>query len=103
MALNELNHVMRQRLDALANGARDGDDYPVTGTGRSQMPHLTEAVQSLMAEHEANERGGCPTCARILPAGKRLPRCRDAPCRIYLAARWALLGESSDRAGPDVP
>ncbi len=100
MSLNELNQAMRQRLDALANGARDGDDYPGAEAARSQIPHQTDAMQTLMAEHEPNERGGCPTCARIPPVGKQPPK---APCRIHRAARWALFDESSHRARPDVP
>lgn len=97
MSLNELNQAMRQRLDALANDARNGDDQTVSEAARSQMPHLTETVQTLMAEHEPNERDRCPTCARIPPVGKQLPK---APCRVHLAARWALFRESAHHEVP---
>ncbi|GDY32917.1 hypothetical protein [Gandjariella thermophila] len=94
MFLSELNKAVRQRLDDLANIAANGDDHAVTEVARSEMPHLVEAVRRLMAEHEPNERGECPACSRILRRWQRPLRRPKCPCRVYLAARWALFNES---------
>ncbi|MBB5155942.1 hypothetical protein BJ970_003476 [Saccharopolyspora phatthalungensis] len=96
--MTELNKSVRRRLDDLANIAANGDDHAVTEVARSEMPHLVEAVRRLMAEHEPNERGECPACSRLLQRWRRPLRRPKSPCRVYLAARWALFNESPSAA-----
>ncbi|GAA2813901.1 hypothetical protein [Saccharopolyspora taberi] len=99
MFLNELNESVRRRLDLLAEIADRGDDHAVSEVARTEMPSLVAAVRALMAEHEPDETGQCPACSRILRRWQRLWRQPKSPCRVYLAARWALLDEQVGAAG----
>jgi hypothetical protein len=97
MRLTELNKALRLRLDDVASITRNGDDHAAIEVA-PEMPHMAEAVRTLMAQHEPDERGECPACLRILQPWRRPLRNPKAPCRIYLAARWALFDESPPKA-----
>ncbi|QIZ37920.1 hypothetical protein FDZ84_29345 [Saccharopolyspora sp. ASAGF58] len=96
MFLRELYESVRQRLDAVARVVSDGDDRAVTAVARSEVPHLIDAVRTLMAGHEPNEIGECPACSRTLWRWQKPWRRPTSPCKPYLAARRALFNETDE-------
>ncbi|CAM04923.1 hypothetical protein A8924_6081 [Saccharopolyspora erythraea NRRL 2338] len=93
MFLKDLNESLRRRLDMLADIAWHGEDHAVCETARTEMPNLVAAVRTLMEQHEPDDSGECPACSRILWRWQQPWRRPKSPCRVYLAARWALLDE----------
>ncbi|MEV6232728.1 hypothetical protein AB0L88_33185 [Saccharopolyspora shandongensis] len=96
MFLTELYESVQQRLDVMARVVSAGDDRAVTAVARSEVPHLIEAVRTLMAEHEPNELGECPACSRTLRRWRKPWRRPRAPCKVYLSARRALFDEADE-------
>ncbi len=58
----------------------DRADAPsLLSVARSELPRLTEGWRSMLAAHEPDERGNCPTCS-----GRW--RQQKAPCSVWRAA-----------------
>ncbi|KAA5825459.1 hypothetical protein F1721_33020 [Saccharopolyspora hirsuta] len=96
MFLNELYGSVRQRLDDMARIVSTGDDRAVIALARSEVPHLIEAVRTLMAGHEPNELGECPACSRVLQRWRKPWRRPTSPCKVYLSARRSLFDEDHE-------
>ncbi|PKW18616.1 hypothetical protein [Saccharopolyspora spinosa] len=96
MFLRELYESVRQRLEDVLRVVSAGDDRAVTAVARSEVPHLIDAVRTLMAGHEPNEIGECPACSRTLWRWKKPWRRPTSPCTVYLAARRALFDETDE-------
>ncbi|RCW43307.1 hypothetical protein DFQ14_107197 [Halopolyspora algeriensis] len=93
MWLKELNAEVRTRLDTLDGIAAEGSEHAVVRIGRTEIPHLVATVRTLMNEHQPGEYGECRVCSRQRRRWLKPFRRPKAPCRVYLAARRALLDE----------
>jgi hypothetical protein len=82
----QLDRSLHDRLGDLVRQARGGDDRTALDLARVELPKIVTALQALLAEHQPDERGRCPTC-RSRPFSRKLP----SPCRAYLAAHLCLM------------
>lgn len=96
MFLSELYESVRQRLDDMTRIVSAGDDRAVNALARSEVPHLIDAVEVLMAGHAPNELGECPACSRCLWRWQKPWRRPTSPCHVYLSARRALFNEADE-------
>jgi hypothetical protein len=78
-----LEHVLRnavwERLDMLTELANDADEPSLLSVARSELPRLTNGWRAMLAAHEPDDRGNCPTCS-----GRW--RQQKAPCPVWRAA-----------------
>lgn len=78
-----LGQILRQavweRLDMLEELASHADDDSLESVARTELPRLTGGLRALLAAHEPDSRGRCPTCSRRW-------RPRRAPCDVWRAA-----------------
>lgn len=90
----QLDRSLHDRLGDLVRQARRGDDRTALDLARVELPKIVTALQALLAEHQPDDRGRCPTC-RSRPFSRKLP----SPCRAYLAAHLCLMIADDDELG----
>lgn len=92
-----LQGSVHDRLDDLTRAAAVTDPQAAAELAHREIPLLVQALRSVLAEHEPDARGRCPSCRGRLA---RLPfrRRNVLPCRAYLAAQLRL--GTVDPAGP---
>jgi len=83
-----LGHILRQavweRLDLLDELATHADARSLASVAQSELPRLTGGWRALLAEHEPDSKGNCPSCSSRWRAQK-------APCTVWQAAHQHLV------------
>jgi hypothetical protein len=79
-----LRDAVWERLDMLSELANRADAPSLLSVARSELPRLTEGWRAMLAEHEPDEKGNCPTCS-----GRW--RQQKAPCAVWRAAHEHLV------------
>ncbi len=74
-----LRNAVWERLDMLADLAKEADSPALVSAARAELPRLTEGWRVMLSAHEPDERGDCPTCST------RWHRCK-APCSVWQVA-----------------
>ncbi|WP_237774687.1 hypothetical protein [Actinosynnema sp. ALI-1.44] len=85
----ELDEAVQGTLAVLERVAAEGDDHAAAALARTEVAPLVRAVRVLLREHRPDENGCCAVCRRRWWQWRR----PNVPCRVYLAARLALLDE----------
>jgi hypothetical protein len=88
-----LEASLHDYLGELIQRSQAADDQDAANLGRFELPRIAAALQSVLNEHEPDERGRCRTCRT-----RRLGRAA-APCRAYLTAHLCLLVTEEDLPG----
>ncbi len=90
-----LGQILRQavweRLDLLDELAAHADAPSLASVARTELPRLTDGWRALLAEHEPDDKGNCPSCSSRWRAHK-------APCSVWQAAHQHLV--STETAAP---
>ncbi|EHR48533.1 hypothetical protein SacmaDRAFT_0223 [Saccharomonospora marina XMU15] len=79
-----LRNAVWERLDMLSDLADRADAPALISVARSELPRLTAGWRAMLAAHEPDERGDCPTCST------RWHRCK-APCSVWQVAHEHLV------------
>ncbi|MDI2028782.1 hypothetical protein QFW96_09180 [Saccharopolyspora sp. TS4A08] len=83
-----LRKAVLDRLDTLDRAMGEGAPEVLLPIARSELHRLTEALQTLLADHEPDKDGRCPSCRGTL-------RGRPWPCKVWQAAHHQLITERS--------
>lgn len=92
-----LQTSVHQRLDDLMRSAGQCDADRASELAQREVPLLVQALRSVLAAHEPDDRGRCRVCrgqASWLPFRRR----NRMPCRAYLAVQLRL--GTLDEAAP---
>ncbi|KAA2258889.1 hypothetical protein F0L68_23350 [Solihabitans fulvus] len=81
----QLDRSLHDHLDNLVRLAYHADDHAAAELVRVELPKVVNAVRALLAVHQPDEHGRCPTCRT-----RRWTRRRPTPCRAYLTAQLCL-------------
>lgn len=84
-----LQTSVHQRLDDLTRSAGLCDADRAIELARREIPQLVQALRSVLAVHEPDERGRCPVC-RGQSSRLWFRRRNRMPCRAYLAVQLRL-------------
>jgi hypothetical protein len=94
-----LGHILRkavwERLDLLDELATHADARSLASVAHTELPRLTGGWRALLAQHEPDDKGNCPSCSSRWRAQK-------APCTVWQAAHQHLVApetKTSARAG----
>ncbi|MEB3368219.1 hypothetical protein [Saccharopolyspora mangrovi] len=83
-----LRKAVLDRLDTLDRAMGEGAPEVLLPIARSELYRLTEALRTLLADHEPGRDGRCPSCRGTL-------RGRPWPCKVWQAAHHQLITERS--------
>lgn len=87
-----LGHILRQavweRLDLLDELAAHADAPSLASVAHTELPRLTGSWRALLAQHEPDGKGNCPSCSSRWRAQK-------APCTVWQAAHQHLVAPES--------
>lgn len=83
-----LRKAVLDRLDTLDRAMGEGAPEVLLPIARSELYRLTEALRTLLADHEPDPDGRCPSCRGTL-------RGRPWPCKVWQAAHHQLITERS--------
>jgi hypothetical protein len=89
-----LGQILRQavweRLDLLDELATHADASSLASVAHTELPRLTGGWRALLAQHEPDSKGNCPTCSSRWRAQK-------APCTVWQAAHQHLVAPETDK------
>ncbi|GAA4865003.1 MULTISPECIES: hypothetical protein [Saccharopolyspora] len=74
-----LRRAVWERLDLLSELADRADAPSLLSVARSELPRLTEGWRTLLAAHDADDKGNCPECSSRW-------RPQKAPCSVWRSA-----------------
>lgn len=74
-----LRDAVWERLDLLSDLANRADAPSLLSVARTELPRLTDGWRAMLAAHEPDHRGNCPTCSGRWRQTK-------APCPVWQAA-----------------
>jgi hypothetical protein len=74
-----LRNAVWERLDMLNELATRADEPSLLSVARSELPKLTEGWRVVLADHEPDAKGNCPTCSSRW-------RQQSSPCPVWRAA-----------------
>lgn len=83
-----LRKAVLDRLDTLDRAMGEGAPEVLLPIARSELYRLTEALQTLLSDHEPGPDGRCPSCRGTL-------RGRPWPCKVWQAAHHQLITDRS--------
>jgi hypothetical protein len=79
-----LRKAVWERLDLLDELAAHADARSLASVAHTELPRLTGGWRALLAQHEPNDKGNCPSCSSRWRAQK-------APCTVWQAAHQHLV------------
>ncbi|TWF92737.1 hypothetical protein FHU35_1619 [Saccharopolyspora dendranthemae] len=83
-----LRKAVLDRLDALDRAVDEDAPEVLLPIARSELYRFTEALKTLLDDHEPDSDGRCPSCRGTL-------RRRPWPCKVWQAAHHQLITERS--------
>jgi hypothetical protein len=90
-----LGHILRnavwERLDLLDELAMHADARSLASVAHTELPRLTGSWRTLLAQHEPNDKGNCPSCSSRW-------RPQKAPCTVWQAAHQHLVAPEAKTA-----
>lgn len=87
--LGPMQAAVQQRLTELTRSVDKSGQERLIVLAENEIPRLVAALREVLAEHEPDATGRCPTCRRR-QRWSPFRRRRQTPCRAYLAVRLRL-------------
>ncbi|MFD8498708.1 hypothetical protein [Amycolatopsis sp. NPDC059657] len=87
--LGPMQAAVHHRLTELTRSVDKSDQDRLLVLASNEIPRLVAALREVLAEHEPDAAGRCPTCRRRQPWSP-FRRRKQTPCRAYLAVRLRL-------------